>query len=214
MAPIVAPTICRYAVQALFNSRPVVNILDMHIDTTGSSEDRETAIFDQAGIILNEWDDRVLPLLTNQYVAQKVSWVDLNSLSGTTGERSDSGGHTWPQPGGSSDGSTPGNVAYRVNKQTSSERGARQGRMYLCGVGESANENANGNEVHSTIAATMNTMLDGLLPALNQTEGGPSDFTSALHVVHTVDGAFSSSSEVVQLVIDAVFGSQRRRLRG
>ena len=42
--PLIAPQCARFAVNAVINDRPCVNILDMQVDTTGSTTSRPAAL--------------------------------------------------------------------------------------------------------------------------------------------------------------------------
>jgi hypothetical protein len=210
MPALIAPGICRYTVNGLFNGRQVANIVDMQIDTTGSVVARDDAVDEVAGDILNNWSDEVLPNLTAQYIATSISWVDLDEADGSTGARTSTDGSTWPEPGGSSDASAQGNVAFRINKQGTARRGQRAGRMYLCGVGESANLNTNGNAVNPTVQTALTAAMQEFLSGINDDLG---DATRKMVVLHVVGGIYLGYSDVGGLACDSTFGSQRRRLR-
>lgn len=216
MPALIAPTICRFAVNGLYGGRPVVNIVDMQIDTTGSSLAREDACEAQAGIIINEWDDSILTNLESFYKAESVSWVDLNSATGSVGLRTSTDTTTFPQNGKKSGTAPmPGNVALRVNKNIVATRGQRQGRMYLAGASEASTAAGTPNSYDSAQIAVWNTALTSFLGDINQEEIiGPDNYTSKMVVVHTIDGVFTNYSDVVGLSCDLVLGSQRRRLRG
>jgi hypothetical protein len=215
MAAIIASGICRYAVNASYSGHDVVNIVDMKIDTTGTIQPRDEAVHDQAGRILNAWSDGVIAHSVDKYTAQSVSWIDLDSLDGSTGERSTTDAETWPQSGTIGGAGAPGNVAIRVNKNTTARRGQRQGRMYLCGMAESLTTEGLPNELAEGSLAGFNTMLQALLEAFNN-EAQPQDvliYDSEMVVVHTKDGAFVDSSDVTSLTIDQYTASQVRRIR-
>ena len=212
MAAIVAPGVCRFALNGTYAGQPVVNIVDMQIDTTGSTEGRGDACFGQAGVLINEFAGSMTANLSNRYEFVSVSWVDLDSLSGTTGERTRTDTVTLPVNGGQSSAPAPGNVAFRVAKNTVPTRGLRQGRMYLAGVPESSTDATDPNTVVNTVAATINADLVAFLNGINQDDGGITGYTSQMVVVHTVEGVFESWTEVTGLVLESRVGSQRRRL--
>jgi hypothetical protein len=212
MAAIVAPGICRYTVNGTYAGQPVANIIDMQIDTTGSVEDRATAVDSQAGIIINEWSDHILPIVSAAYVATSVSWVDLDSLTATTGERTSTDQEDWPLVGGLVGAPTPGNVAVRVGKRITPSRGQRQGRMYLVGQPEANTDATNPNVLTSAVITTINGQLESFLGNINQSVGGALSYTSAMVVVHTVDDVYQDYSVVQALTVEARLGSQRRRL--
>lgn len=227
MAALVADGIARYAVNQAYNGRAVVNIFDMKIDTTGTITDREEACFAQAGNLMNAWVDIIVPLLADQLVTNSVAWVDLDSLTGSVGARTSTTTTTLPAPGGTSSAKMPGNVAIRVNKQTSGGRGTRQGRLYLCGVNEASTDPNNPNSPNAGWIAQLQPALDDFLDAIrgeNDVFLGNAAYTSQLHVIHTTSEfisknvygppEFVSSSPVTALTVDPILGSQRRRLRG
>lgn len=210
MALLIAPGICRYAVHGEYAGQPIVNIIDMKIDTTATTTEREDAIDDQAGILINEWSDSVLVNVTNKYTAQSVSWVDLDEEDGSTGERSSTGAQTWPKIGSISGGAFPGNVALRINKNTVARRGQRQGRMYIVGLGEN-----NTDEPNTLNTAGLNvwaTAMESFLGDINQEDPQVGQYQSAMVVVHTKDQVFTSHSVITGLSPDQRLGSQRRRL--
>jgi hypothetical protein len=216
MAAIVANGICRFTVHGLFAGRPVANILDMKIDTTGSVVSRHDAIDRQGNFILGAWGEHVLDTIAvNNYVATKISWIDLDSLDGETGEKSVGGSQTWPRAGNGTISSMPGNVALRVNKRTNGGRGSKQGRMYLCGVAENWTSDEDPNLVSSANAAGVTEVMGQFLSDITIDAGTeePLGDSSQLHVVHTKNGQFVNSTEVVALECDSTLASQRRRLR-
>ena len=215
MVALIAPAICRFAVNGTYGGRAVVNIVDMQIDTTGSTLAREDACFQQAGIIINEWDDSILTNLESYYKANSVSWVDLNSEDGSVGERTSTVDTTFPQPGKrTGTAAMPGNVALRINKTIVAQRGQRQGRMYLAGVSEAMTNGSVPNSLEAGQIATWNTALAAFLGDIAQSDSDPLSYNSKMVVVHTVDGVFTTYSDVTALTVDEFLGSQRRRLRG
>lgn len=214
MAAIVAPGICRFVVNGEYASRPVVNILDMDIGVGGSAVSRSDAIYQKAGDILNDWTENILPILDDNYLAASVSWIDLNTLDGPTGERNSTDERTWPLVGTRTGQGMPGAMAFRVNKNTVAARGQRQGRMYLCGVQEADTDDSNPNVVAPARIAVMNTALSNFLDDINEGGGGVGDYSANLVVVHTKDGVFTSASDVTALTVDTRLGTQVRRLRG
>jgi hypothetical protein len=224
--PFIVPQVCRYTIHGLFQGRQVANIIDMQIDTTGSTTTRADAIFDQCGILLNQWHTDILPLLSILYTAQNVSWVDLNSDSGTVGSRNVSGGHTWPTAGGDSLSPMPAQVAVLVRKNIDSIRGARKGRLYLAGVTEPETSSTVPNIVDPTVITTLNTKLATFLTAVNQTAGAL-EYTSKMAVTQILtyaplepgqkppgSPATGTHHFVKSLVADNLLATQRRRLRG
>lgn len=216
MAAIVANGICRFTVHGTFAGRPVANILDMKIDTTGSLASRHDAIATQGGLIMGAWSEQVLDsIVVNNYTATKVSWIDLDSLTGETGERTVGGGRTWPASGNGTISAMPGNVALRINKLTNGGRGSKNGRMYLCGVAENWTSDEDPNLVSNVNASGVTEAMTQFLQDITMNAGftNPDFPSSQLHVVHTQNGAFVNTTEVVSLECDSTLASQRRRLR-
>lgn len=217
MAAITAPGVCRYAVNGSYQNRPVVNIVDLVLSDLGIGIDREEACFNSAGDILNQWSDHILPNLCDNYLALSVSWVDLDSLDGSTGERSSTADNTWSAGGEVTSPAMPGNVAFRINKAVTSARGLRGGRMYLCGVPESATEDGAPNSVNAGTIAALNSALEAFRSGLEGPEvigAGPDQYTSSPNVVHTIGGVYAGRSRITAYTTDGTLGSQRRRLRG
>jgi hypothetical protein len=213
MAALVADGVVRYAVNGTYDGHDVVNIVDIKIDTTGSDESREESAESVAGIIINEWSDSILPLLVENYQAVSVSWIDLDSLTGSVGERTNTDDHTWPEPGTTASSPMPGNVAARVNKTTVSARGQRQGRMYLCGVPEAWTLGLGPNRITADNVTAINAKLEDFLGDVNQDGSGILNYTCDMVVVHTKDGDFTSSTKITNLSIDGYLSSQVRRIR-
>lgn len=216
MAALVAPGICRYSVHGSYGGRAVVNIIDMKLDTTGSVHSRSEAIAAQAKRIIDSWCNEIVGfLLVDNYVAEELRWIDLDSLSGEVGATSEGNDEEFPRAGAGAQSAMPGNVAIRCNKQTSGGRGTRKGRMYLCGLAENQTDDANPNSMSAAFITGGNERLANLLTQVTAESALPGllDWTSQWHVIHTIDGVFDSTSEVTGLTIDPVLGSQRRRLR-
>jgi hypothetical protein len=215
MVALIAPDVCRYAVNGQYGGHDVVNIIDMTIDTTGTINDRADSCFDQAGIIINEWDNSILELINTEYTAESVSWIDLDSAEGSVGVRTSTDSTTWSSPGRSVGQGAPGNVATRINKNTTATRGQRQGRMYLAGFAEGWSLAGEVNQVNSDVPSQVNPTLASFLADINQTEGGIAGqpYESHMVVVHTKSGLFDSHSEVTSLTIDLYTASQVRRIR-
>lgn len=215
MAALLAPGICRYALHGTYGGRPVVNIVDMKIDTTGASVDRDEAIFEICGDIMNNWFEQVVDYtICDDFIFTKASWVDLDSLDGSVGERSSTSLHALPLPGGLDVAPMPGNVALRVNKNTVARRGERQGRMYVCGIAEGLTAPGGPNMVNTGDLPAMNTAFSTFFTNITDEGIEILEETQSMVVVHTVDGAFTSSSTVTGLTVDPMVASQRRRLRG
>lgn len=215
----IVPGVCRYTVNQLFEGRLVANILDMRIDTTGAIADRDTAVADQAEIILDEWDDSIRVRQVDDLSCTSVSWVDLDDASGTTGDISTGASNSWPAAGAITDPPEPGGVSVLVQKRlTGSARDRRNGRLYLCGISNSQVDTSNANLLASAYLTDFQTQFDAFFGDINQNGGGPLTYESALCVVHIltrdlVTGAplTGNSTDVDELVVDPAFAYQRRR---
>lgn len=226
LKPFIVPGVCRYTVHATFGNRAVANVLDYEVDTTGELTLRSTACEDMAGILLNEWTDSILPILVSGYVAQSITWVDLDDVDGTTGSRSTSGGNTWPKAGTISTSPMPANVAYLVRKNITGVRSARRGRMYLCGVDENATAPTIANQIDAAKITTVQTKMNSFLGDTNQTGPVGNPYHSHLTVVRILERYAPEEGQeigspklgdhhnVTSLQLDTTLATQRRRLRG
>lgn len=221
MAGLIAPGIARYTVHGTYAGRNIANVLDFLI-TPGGGVDRADCVAHQAAVLVSAWADEIVENIVNNYTANSVSWVDLDSALGTVGETTIGTGTDFPVSGTGVDTAMPGNVAYRINKAIVAARGQRQGRMYLVGVPESSTSDAAPNTVDSTVRAALDVDLAAFLAVVSVAPGGSPDMFSELHVVHTriTDPGppavieYEGSSPVTGLTTDATLASQRRRLRG
>lgn len=218
MAPLIVPGVCRFTVNGTYADRNVANIIDMHIDDGLAGPSRAEDIVDQAHIIVSAWVDHILGNISDRYRGLSVSWVDLSTEDGSTGEVTDGTGSDFPAFGGLAGQGMPGNVSWLVHKQLVAGRGSRAGRMYLAGVVESATDHDSPNVGMGSFVADINTGLDNFLDAINQDPGG---YTSRMVVIHTKNTApegedpeieLVGTSEVDALVCDVRLRTQRRRL--
>lgn len=222
----VVPQVCRFQINGILVNRTCTNVLDMQIDTTGSSMSRLEAIQDQAAIIVQEWEDSILPLLVDDYTAQSVGWVDLNSASGSTGETTTgSGAATWPTAGSVSTAPLPGNTSALITKQILAERGRRNGRMFMAGLSEAASSDVNPNTLTAVFLDAAQDALNAFKGDVEQSDPGPTEYTSRLAVVHVLtreppvtpgkpgNPLTGDFKPVNNLVLAATLATQRRRLR-
>lgn len=212
--PIIAPGVVRYAIEGRQGGQEIVNIVDVNIsDVLGGS--RDEAIETVAGDLLNQWSDHILPLLSNVYSAEAVSWIDLDSADGGTGSVSSTDGSSWPEPGGSAGAPMPNNVTMRVRKVINGARGRRSGSMRLAGTLEAWTGDAGPNLWQTNVLATFATAFEALRDGINGSEGGGSvDYTANIVVVHTVDDAYVADSNVTSFQPLPQIGTQRRRMPG
>lgn len=215
MAILVAGGVVRYAINGSYSGHEVVNILDVHIDGTFGGPGRSDAAERHAGFVLDAWDLRVRPNVSNEYQAISVSWIDLDSEDGSVGVRTSTDDNTWPSAGGASNESFPGNVAVRIDKNTTATRGQRQGRMFLVGLGEGLSSEAQPNMVEPSIAASYNGFFEDFMEDINQDEGVLDDdgYSATIVVVHTKAGEFVNFSDVSSMTVNPYLSSQVRRIR-
>lgn len=211
MAPIVAPKICRYTVNQVLGGQPVANILDMRITDETFIDPREDTLYDVAGDILNNWDDHIRPAQVNELQCVSVSWIDLDSLDGSRGERQVTSDSTWPASGGNAtDAAMPAVVSMRVDKATSGGRGTKSGRMYLAGVSE-AHTAADSTQTWTVEAQEgFQQRLDDFLAGI-QSEAGPDGREQDLVVIHTRNGLYRDYSTVTSLRVNPRIATQVRR---
>lgn len=204
--------IARYALNGTYQGRPWVNIVDMHIDVQQPIiGDREAAIYDTAGEILNAWVDDLAEGYVSDATLDSVTWVDLDSATGSTGERVSTDKYTLPQAGTSSGEPLASNAAVLVTKQTQSARGSRNGRMYLTGVSEAATD---GSELTALGLTNRQANLDDFLDTINS-EPLLATYSRSMAVVHTTgpNPQTGTRSQVEALVVNQRLATQRRRLR-
>jgi hypothetical protein len=217
--PFIVPGVVRYTINQRKEGRVVANVLDYFLETTGSVEDRPGSVSDMAGVLINEWSDEILTQVTTDLVAESVSWVDLDSASGSTGIRTTTSQETWPQTGIGTNDPYPSNVAVLVKKNTAGGRGRRAGRLYLAGVSEGTNDATSSNNITAATQTALNTRFAAFLGNTNQTVTAALEYTSAMSVVHVLtrdaDGRplTGDHNVVTNLAVDRTLATQRRRLR-
>jgi len=224
--PFVVPSVAQYTIHGLQANRQIATIICMHIDTTGTIQQRSDAVAAMAGIVLNQWDQDLLPTICGTYTANSVSWVDLNSATGSVGSRSSTSTHTWPKNGGNTIAASPGNVCALVHKNLTSTRGSRRGRLYMPGVAESFTDPGVPNQLTTSAVTAYNTALTSFLGNLNQTAQGPFNFDARMAVPHILTREAPTKPGVpgkpltgegilvTGLTMDGTLATQRRRLRG
>ena len=221
MAGLVAPDICRYTVNGVYAGRPVANVLDVGIFPTGATT-RHTAIGYVAEIIISSWADDVCDNISDNYTAESLSWVDLDSSSGEVGNSTNGATTDFPFPGQASADAMPGNVSMRVNKNIVAARGQRQGRMYLVGCVETYTTDASPNTLQAGTITAINSDMAAFLAKVGATFSGGVTGDADLVVLHThldtsltpPEIVYDGYSVVGSLTCDSTLSSQRRRLRG
>lgn len=208
--PLVVPSVCRYVINARYHGLPCVNVIDATI--AGINPDRSNDLDRYAAVLLSAWSKHMLPIWTNQYVAESIDWVDLDSEVGPTGTRTDATGwavdqYTWPRAGAGSAQGMPGNVAMLVTKNGGRSRSTRSGRMFLAPGPESGH---NGNVLEPAYATSVNTALAAFLAAVTSTEEGV--VTETPVTVHKPSLLNPSYTPVTSYTVASTVSTQRRRV--
>jgi hypothetical protein len=218
--PLVYAGVCRFTVHGHFGGVQVANVLDMHIDSQNGSN-RGDNILDQAKVIVDNWANHMMQVPSNTYTADRVSWVDLNSVDGETGETAEGTAHNFPASGGYPNAALPANVALVITKQVASARGKRKGRLFMVGLPESYTLSDQPNVVDPTYITNTQGHVNSFLSGINQSAGiGGGNYDSELVVCHTTshitDGVkvieAAGFTHVDALHIENHVHSQRRRL--
>lgn len=214
--PLVVTEVCRFTLNQSFLGNLVCNVLDMHINIDGSiGVTRQQAIEDQAEILAKQWSTDVMPDLVSALRLESVSWVDLDNATGSVGSFAGSAGAPLPHVGGVDNAPASSNVSILVRKQTSSARGSKQGRIFVCGLPEAYTTQANPNNIDGGFLATLQEDFDAFLGNINQDASAePPAYDSELVVVHKVPiVGEGTGSDVSALRVDSRLATQRRRLR-
>lgn len=215
------PDVCRYTIHGTWTNGHVIdNVVDMQIDTTGSTELRAEAVELVAADIIQNWQSQIVPVVTNNYIVTGISWVDLDQEDGTTGELPPDSGEIVQSAEVAA--SAPPHVCYLAKKLTSSARGQRKGRMYIAGIPEvSINEDGVLATDAGSAPVLMQSALDTFLENINQEDPGPDTHQAFMVVVHlgprpvapAPDNRVGTYTLVSALQLDPVVATQRRRLR-
>lgn len=214
MATLVAPDMVRLAFNGRMAGQDIVNILDVAVTDYGPGVAREEVVFEMVGDALNNFADHVVPLLTDNYSFNSVSWVDLDSLDGSTGERTSTADTTLPVVGQDAGAPMPGGVAMLVTKVNSGGRRTRNGRWYLSGIAEGVTDPDNPNTVNSGFVGIANTALEAFRSGIEGVESaGAFNYTSSPNVIHTVNGNYVGRDRITQFVVQSTLATQRRRQR-
>lgn len=216
--PFIVPGVARFSLNGSYFGRNTANIIDMRIDTTGTTTDRADAVEDQAQILINQWYADLRPRLSDAFTLRNVSWVDLDEADGTTGVATAGSSISLPQAGSLSSNRMAGNVAILVRKATTSARGQRAGRMYIGGITEDQTDTVNGNNLAAAWVTNWTSSLNSFKSNIEQ-EDALDAFQSNMVVVHITsrdsDGnpATGDATDVSALQVQSLLATQRRRLR-
>lgn len=216
---ILAPTIVRYTFRHQWGAHKFDNVQDISIDAGSGTVGRPDVINDLNSHVCGWWQDSLLGPYSSDCVFLGAHWIDLDSLTGATGDLGPAAGH--PTHGGGFAPFAPPNVNSILHKRTTSGRGTRPGRTFFPNISESLTDddgflasgyvsslNSLGEQFRSTIRSYNFPTDPGVHPA-------------AWRVVHVhkpdKNDASTwtwSSSDVSGVTCDPRVGTQRRRLRG
>jgi hypothetical protein len=214
MPPIVIGGICRFSYEGTYFGRPWANVLHFDIDTD-IGDARADAIRDQAKVLNNEWIDHWAPILNQNVRFDRTSYVDLDSLTGITGDSTQvDAPRVLPSFGAKTADPSAANLAVLVRKNVSGGRSARPGRIYVLGLQEA---DADGNNLFPTIASGWQAGMTNWLNAVNQESSGlpgGATYSSRLAVTHVPATSPPTFGVVQSLSVDSLLATQRRRLRG
>ena len=202
--PLVVPSVTRFTLHGHWtNSRPIANILDMAWDTEGAFGSRNDNIVTIAEDVRNAWQDHILKFMSNNYVFDGVSWVDMDSADGSTGSiPRDTGRQT---AGSSEDPAMPPSVAYNVKKFTTGGRSSRSGRWFNAGIPEgSVDEDG---IISTGTQASINGHLSDFLGSV--TDLGGLELDKAPVVIHA---ASATGNKIIDLKVDPLVAYQGRRI--
>lgn len=207
---LIVPNVARFTINGHTNLRPTAQVQDVWLDQESGSLDRAEAISDCAGDIINYWCDLILPSQMSGWTFDSVSFVDLDSENGVVGVQTVGADETLPQNGGTSGEMLPYNTALLVTKRTISQRGLRNGRMYVPGFGEQ--NAANGAWTSAFITAMQpqfNALYDGIdIP--DERRPVVVHYTSFDEKGNPLTG---TSRPMLSYALQARQATQRRRLR-
>lgn len=209
MAIIYSADVIEIAVRHLVSGRTSVNVWHVKLGVldTGGPEAN-------ARDFLDNWQDHVMPLLTNNVVLQGAEYRSLDRGNSESGFLIPD--DTKPTVGEIAGAASPPNVTWLIRKQvTGRARGEKNGRCYVSGV-EEAGVSAAG-VVGGDYPGLWSTALDDLYSGV---AGGIGPLNQL--VVLTIpkaarvkgDTEFDvGTNEVTQLQLDPMVATQRRRLR-
>lgn len=205
MAPIVFPKAVRYAVGGEIHDRPWINVFDVTLSEGRPAADADILL--KAQQLMDGYFTSIAPLVVSDWNISQCSWVDLDSLNGTTGVITDTPTNVFPKAGGSSEQGASGNVALLAKKTVFGGRTIRNGRTFFCGIRES---DTDGQEILTARLTAWNTALTALAGVANGAAGGS---TCVYGVVsHTAAGVVAFNP-VAAYQGEKRLATMRRRLR-
>lgn len=208
---LIAPGVARFSIIGSIAGQDVINVIDIKF-SPADLESRAEGCARLAGDLLNQWSDHILPTLCNEYTAIEVRWVDLDSISGSTGAVNSTDGSTWPEAGSASGDPLPNNVYAKMVKVLEGKtRVQRNGALRLSGIPRTMIALANANELTAGARTDLATRFEDLKDGIN---GAVSGGEQNIVVVHTVGDVFTSTSDVAQFSPALNVGTIRRRMPG
>lgn len=212
--PIIEPLVARFVVVGALNGQDCMNVLDAEINTLDSAKPRDEACYDLAGDLLNNWTDHVLNIVSVNYVAREVRWVDLNSETGSTGARSSTSAESWPQAGTTTGSMTPNNTCAVMKKNLQGAgRTTRSGAVRVGGIPETATL-PDGVTLTNDYIGWLNDGFEQIKDGINGVHPGPTAWESNLCQVHTRNGVATGHSIISTFSCHSTVGTQRRRMPG
>lgn len=212
--PLRFPEIVRLTVVGTLSGEDCMNVFDVKMSGPSSDEERRQSCFGLAGDLLNQWDDHILPIVSNRYTATEVRWVDLNSNSGSTGSRSSTGESTWPKNGDVNGNPLPNNTYALISKQLQQKaRTTRNGTCRLGGIMEEQTEQTNGNLLTPANVTAISAAFENLKDGLNGSGSLPG-WEQNMGVLHTVEGEAVGFSFISTFSCRRALGTLRRRMPG
>lgn len=213
MAVVFSENVIEIAVIHSFGNRRAVNVWHMYHDPEFTGPGNTEIVED----FRNNWQDHVTELYHENWELVRFEWRSLDENDATVGTvLPDSGKATAGLRGGDM---MPPNTALLVNKNTDDRpRGARDGRMFLPGVAETAYDDAG--TVESTWFTTYSPNLEDFYDGISDSAFGASgdrypvvlETTPASRAPGT-DQVTINSRRVTSITLDPIISTQRDRLR-
>lgn len=215
---LIAPNVTRFTSNGSYLGRPTANVLDVAITGTGDATSRALAIRDYASRIAACWEFDWLPLLSEQFACTSISWVDLDSVNGSTGSTTTvfPGVGNLPQSGALPGQGYSANTAVLVDKDCIAGRGQRGGRWFFAGVTETY---VSGNDLDTTFTVPFQDAMGEAFDRL--VVEAPAEYQAVPVVVHTTtdrtsipaEVTYTGQSEIIGFTVQGRVASQRRRNR-
>jgi hypothetical protein len=214
MAKMRSQNVVQIAVEGTLVGKPHVNVWHLYSDEGQGNSDLD-AVQDFA----NNFQDHIVPEMTNIYNLVGFNWLSLDPDDNNVGTLAPDPAK--PVTGAHTGIVSPPNVAVLIHKNTSNRpRGARDGRSFMSGIPE----NLVGPEGALTAAykaawdAALQLFLDGVTDSLggqlNPIERYPVVLeTTPLSRAPGSQEVIVNSRKITQLVVDALAATQRDRLR-